>query len=42
MLSGEENLTSLCDGTTKKGVHVYGVKLATDIEAFTASLMQQQ
>ena len=46
VLSGEKNLTLLRDGTTKKDVHIRGVKLATEFETLTAglreSLMQQR
>ena len=34
----KKNVTLLPDSTTKKGIHIYGVKLVTETETFIASL----
>ena len=39
VLCGEKKkVTLLPDSTTKKGIHIYGVKLVTETETFIASL----
>ena len=40
MLSDEKNVTLLRDCTTKKRIHIYGVKLATEKKPFAVGLRQ--
>lgn len=41
-LLNSENITMLCDATTKKGRHFYRVKFSTDSNIFTSGFKRSQ
>lgn len=41
-LLNSENITMLCDATTKKGRHFYRVKFSTDSNIFTLGFKRSQ